>query len=714
MNVKLHGMLAQRFGDNFFLNVDSISEAIRAIQANTGTFYDFLKKKDAEGICYKVVIGKDALKDGISAEELSLKRGLFGKTINIIPVPQGSENLQAILNIIIGLVLVVAGFMTGNPFLVIAGAMMIIGGIMQLVTKPPKPPAPGRTPSRVTTQSFEFSGPTSTMKQGVPVKLGYGQLKIGSNILSTAYRSTSYFSEYDASTSSGGENFLPGAGDSTHATPVNWSEKPPRYGNVAGIIDSAQKGNTADEHSAPETPPGGPLMFPTWNAYLTGLSTMFDLREIGGALYFVDKDGNKVDENLRVASDTPTEKEKAIENWLNSRGFISSGNSIPAYESGSPITLGGDKVSRSGPSSSALMATSIRVSYDQTDADSDRETSTYNSVSFRWSPPSATTVKVSKYHLKIYPIIQYQYILAFNEETASPGAKELDLPEAAISYEFDFVQNNLDHKPGEQVNQEVLTAKEFYDIANREEEIGLAYNDSENYSWMIRDKLDHSSITNSIDAMQCNVNYFSKESTSTSLTLDNTDPITQWMNLNPSKVQDPYSEVKIILVGDNSGQHGARERYVSKQTEKDDTIAPDSGKTNGVLCDNVLLINVTSAEAFDNSGTTTSSHYRPSEYDTQTDFDPSSPTLNYSAYDLLDDDDNAASSELELQESTWDDGSRNFKIYMDARFMVAFSIEVEFEDGTKSSASNTVMENSEIMPVRSSAESDYSTITLSS
>ena len=603
--------------------------------------------------------------------------------------------------------------MTGNPFLVIAGAMMIIGGIMQLVTKPPKPPAPGRTPSRVTTQSFEFSGPTSTMKQGVPVKLGYGQLKVGSNVLSTAYRSTSYFSEYDASTSSGSPNFLPKAGDSTHATPVNWSEKPPRYGNVSGIIDSDQKGNTSDEHSAPETPPGGPLMFPTWSAYLTGLSTMFNLKEIGGTLYFVDKDGNKVSESLRVASDTPTEKAKAIENWLNSRGFTSSGNSIPAYESGSAIRLGGDKVSRAGPSSSALMARSLVVSYDKTTADSDRETDTYNSVSFRWSPPSSSSVKVSKYHLKIYPVIQYQYILAFNEETASPGAKELDLPDAATFYELDFVQNNLDHNPGQEVSQEVLTAKEFYDIANREEEIGLAYNDSKNYSWMIKDTLDHSSITSSIDTMGCNVNYFSKESTSTSLTLNASDPITKWMNLNPSTIQSPYSEVPLILVGDNSGLHGARERLISKQTEGDHEIAPDTGETNGVFCDNALLIDVTSSAAF--SGNTTSSHYRPFKYDKQTDFDPTSPTLNYSAYDLLDDDDNAVSSQLKLHESTWHDGSRNFKIYMDARFMVAFSIEVEFDDGTKSSVSDTVMENSEIMSIRSPAESDYSsTITLSS
>ena len=43
--VNLHGKLAEKFGARWELEINSISEALRAINANTGDFFDYLSEK---------------------------------------------------------------------------------------------------------------------------------------------------------------------------------------------------------------------------------------------------------------------------------------------------------------------------------------------------------------------------------------------------------------------------------------------------------------------------------------------------------------------------------------------------------------------------------------------------------------------------------------------------------------------------------------------
>ena len=46
--VNLHGKLAEKFGSRWELEINSISEALRAINANTGDFFDYLSEKQEE------------------------------------------------------------------------------------------------------------------------------------------------------------------------------------------------------------------------------------------------------------------------------------------------------------------------------------------------------------------------------------------------------------------------------------------------------------------------------------------------------------------------------------------------------------------------------------------------------------------------------------------------------------------------------------------
>ena len=46
--VNLHGKIAEKFGARWELEINSISEALRAIDANVGNFFEYLSEKQEE------------------------------------------------------------------------------------------------------------------------------------------------------------------------------------------------------------------------------------------------------------------------------------------------------------------------------------------------------------------------------------------------------------------------------------------------------------------------------------------------------------------------------------------------------------------------------------------------------------------------------------------------------------------------------------------
>lgn len=189
--VVLHGELGQVCGAEWELDITTPGEALRAIDANGGGIYEYLRKTDDGKAEYRVVLDDQ---DFTCLEDLTLPLRKF-RTIHFIPVPRGADNggtwmtIAGIALIVVGVILSFIPFTSAvGPYVIMAGVSVLIGGVTMLLTRPPQSlkqeEKPGNRPS------YLFNGPVNTYRQGNPVPVGYGMLLIGSQVISAGIRVT--------------------------------------------------------------------------------------------------------------------------------------------------------------------------------------------------------------------------------------------------------------------------------------------------------------------------------------------------------------------------------------------------------------------------------------------------------------------------------------------------------------------------------------------
>ena len=196
VNIKLHGHLGAKIGENWDLAVKSVGEAVHAINCLTGKLYKYLAEKDKEGANYRVLINGRDFKysekpsidnlESIKTSELAMRSSLL-KTIDIVPIIEGSEDVVAIvlgvILIVVGIILLPAGI---GAALIIGGIGLIAAGIINLLSSPPQFEdfrGGGK-------QSYLFNGPINVTNEGGPVPVGYGRLIVGSQVTYAAYEVT--------------------------------------------------------------------------------------------------------------------------------------------------------------------------------------------------------------------------------------------------------------------------------------------------------------------------------------------------------------------------------------------------------------------------------------------------------------------------------------------------------------------------------------------
>lgn len=165
--VFLHGELGKKFGKEWKLDVSSPSEAVSALFANDREIESYLNKKEKAGIYYGV---KTEQSDNfIDQVDYVLPTK---ENIHIFPMPQG------------------AGFAGGliMTALTTAASMYVNKKIAEAMERDDSTLA-------VQTESFIFNGGENRYQQGSTVPVGYGRMKIGSNVVSACTVNYDYDSE---------------------------------------------------------------------------------------------------------------------------------------------------------------------------------------------------------------------------------------------------------------------------------------------------------------------------------------------------------------------------------------------------------------------------------------------------------------------------------------------------------------------------------------
>ena len=207
--VRLLGDLAERYGEEHeYHNLRTPAEAIKLLCLNKPELQEELIHAHENGIGYRLIqAGAD-----LDYDDLSLPIG--SNELILVPVVAGSGGNVG--RIIVGVVLVAAAFFTGgatigllglaaplavSTVLGTIGASLILGGVSQLLSPQPQlsPLGGNRFESAEATstdgpqsivrgsdgrQSYAYTGAANTVGVGATIPVAYGEVLIGSNLLS--------------------------------------------------------------------------------------------------------------------------------------------------------------------------------------------------------------------------------------------------------------------------------------------------------------------------------------------------------------------------------------------------------------------------------------------------------------------------------------------------------------------------------------------------
>lgn len=184
ITLEFYGELAEKYGEKFTFHVSNIRKALALMQANFPDFAKHLVDSDEYLQGYEVWKNEENL-EGVEQE---FTINCPDSNVKFIPVVKGAG---ANARIIAGVVLVIVGAICWStpwgPSVVMAGVGLIAGGIAEKLTKKVKSP---ESTSVDDAESYVFSGAANTSRQGAAVRVGYGQMIVGSVVISAGITTT--------------------------------------------------------------------------------------------------------------------------------------------------------------------------------------------------------------------------------------------------------------------------------------------------------------------------------------------------------------------------------------------------------------------------------------------------------------------------------------------------------------------------------------------
>lgn len=194
--IKLYGVLGKKFGKEFKLAVESTREAVKALSVQVPGFEQFMLTAHEQGLTFAVFQDDE----NISEDQIDFETG--AKVIKIVPKVIGAGG-NGIFETILGLVMVVAGVITQQYWAVGMGVGMMIGGVAQMLAPKVDTEDQNQDGNRA---NKGFGGAVTTIAQGNPVPILYGQREVGGFIVNAGQFAVDTFSSADAGFTGGGSS----------------------------------------------------------------------------------------------------------------------------------------------------------------------------------------------------------------------------------------------------------------------------------------------------------------------------------------------------------------------------------------------------------------------------------------------------------------------------------------------------------------------------
>lgn len=194
--IKLYGVLGKKFGKEFHLAVESTREAVKALSVQVPGFEQFMLTAHEQGLAFAVFQDDE----NISEDQIDFETG--AKVIKIVPKVIGAGG-NGILQTILGAVMIVVGVITQQYWAVGMGVGMMIGGIAQMLAPKVDTEDQNQDGNRA---NKGFGGAVTTIAQGNPVPILYGQREVGGFIVNAGQFAVDTFSSADAGFTGGGSS----------------------------------------------------------------------------------------------------------------------------------------------------------------------------------------------------------------------------------------------------------------------------------------------------------------------------------------------------------------------------------------------------------------------------------------------------------------------------------------------------------------------------
>lgn len=203
--IRLYGVLGKKFGKEFKLAVESTREAVKALSVQVPGFEQYMMTAHEHGMAFAVFQDDK----NISEDQIDFNTG--ANVIKIVPRVIGAGGNGGLLSTILGIAMIGAAFFTGGASMSAWSAMQIglfgagigmtLGGIAQMMMPKIDPQDQNQDGNRA---NKGFGGAVTTVAQGNPVPVLYGQREVGGFIVNAAQYAVDTFSSADAGYTGGG------------------------------------------------------------------------------------------------------------------------------------------------------------------------------------------------------------------------------------------------------------------------------------------------------------------------------------------------------------------------------------------------------------------------------------------------------------------------------------------------------------------------------